>query len=70
MSLRIEQHTKHQCRKTPKDSSNKSGVSLGEMLDFLTTVQAHGVPDGACVLITSGYDDYKKTIEVHWSEER
>jgi hypothetical protein len=68
--LRVEQHTKYTTKKSPKDSTLKDGVPLDELLDFLTTAQAHGIPDGACVRITSGYSDYTKTVEIHWSEER
>jgi hypothetical protein len=70
MGLKIDQHTKYHSKKPPKDSTLKDGVPLGELLDFLTTAQAHGIPDGACVRFTSGYSDYSKTVEIHWSEER
>jgi hypothetical protein len=68
--LKIEQQTKYHCKRSPKDSTLKDGVPLDELLDFLTTAQAHGIPDGACVRITSGYSDYSKIVEIHWSEER
>lgn len=68
--LRVEQQTKYNVKKSPRNSTQKDGVPLDELLDFLTTAQAHGIPDGACVRIVSGYSDYSKVIEIHWSEDR
>jgi hypothetical protein len=70
MCLKIEQTTEFQPKRTPRDSTRKDGVPLGELLEFLTTAQAHGIPDGACVQITNGWGDYKNKVVVHWTEER
>jgi hypothetical protein len=68
--LRVEQHTKYNVKKDPKNSTQKDGVPLDELLEFLITAQSHGIPNGACVRIVSGYSDYSKIIEIHWSEDR
>jgi hypothetical protein len=53
---------------TPKDSTRQDGVALGELLDFLTTAQAHGIPDKANIRLESG--EYLRVIVVEWKEER
>lgn len=68
MGLTVEQITRHKCKVTPKDSTRQDGVALGELLDFLTTAQAHGIPDKANIRLESG--EYLRVIVVEWKEER
>lgn len=42
----------------------KSGTRLDDVLDFLTSAQAAGAPDGANVTVSERY------IEITWEEER
>jgi hypothetical protein len=45
--------------------NNTRGVRLDQLLDQLTTWQAHGVPDGASITFTGD-----KVVQANWIEER
>lgn len=70
MGLTVDQKITYQCKKAPKGSTRQDGVALEELLDFLTTAQAHGVPKDACVRFEESYNRYLKMIVVEWKEER
>jgi hypothetical protein len=64
MSIDIKHSTERQFKKPKGGVTYFSGVALSDLLDYLTELQANGVPDNACI---SAHDLYAK---VSWVEKR
>lgn len=50
--------------KRKPDGILKAGARLDQLIDTLTTAQASGAPDGACVRL------YEQHVMIEWEEER
>jgi hypothetical protein len=71
MGLKISQSIKFENKKLPKNSGSRTdGYRLDELLDALTSAQAHGVPGEANVRIEYGSNHYNRVLVVEWCDER
>jgi hypothetical protein len=61
--IEIQQRTSKHLKVADK-RVNPQGPGLAELLDYLTTLQAHGVPDGASVQVNEGF------VQATWIEKR
>lgn len=64
MSLEIKQNTERKFKRPRNGMPYFPGVSLGDLLDYLTELQANGVPDDACIGVQELW------VRVNWVEKR
>lgn len=64
VGIKIKQTTDKTFKKPHKVNPYFPGVALGDLLDYLTELQANGVPDTACISVDALY------AKADWTEER
>jgi len=64
MSITIKQSASQGFKKPKGAVTYFPGVGLADLLDYLTELQAHGVPDNACIVVQ------ELNVKADWEETR